>query len=86
VVNFTLYSAQRTAIKNNSTNDITVTGLILTKNLSLSGRVDQVFPDNQLFILYMSKLNSNDNFYWQLNFSPNSRLTPGTYYLNVMPS
>lgn len=60
-----------------------VTGQISTTNISLRGKVKDLFPNNQFFILYMSKLSKGDYFYWEVSFSNNSQIKPGTYYLSV---
>jgi hypothetical protein len=83
VVNFSLYSAQRTIKKDSALAVMTVTNQISTTNISLVGKVKDLFTDNQFFILYMSKLSAEDEFYWELDFAPDSQLRPETYYLNV---
>lgn len=78
-VQFTLYNANRES----STSDITVTSVIEQRGISLSGRLKEVFKDGKLFILYLTKLSKDDDFYWQVTFQNNSQLSPSTTYLEV---
>jgi hypothetical protein len=55
---------------------MTVTRQISTHTISLVGRVKDLFPDHHFFILYMSKLSSSDEFYWELVLQDNSQLSP----------
>lgn len=55
---------------------MTVTRRISTNTISLVGRAKDLFPDHHFFILYMSKLSSSDDFYWELVLAENSRLSP----------
>lgn len=59
-VQFSLYNANRET----SASDIKVTSVIEQRGISLSGRLKEVFKDGKLFILYMSKLSKEDDFYW----------------------
>lgn len=57
---FALYNA----VRESGSSDITTTSVIEKRSISLNGKLKEVFKDGKLFILYMSKLSKEDNFYW----------------------
>lgn len=59
-VQFALYNAARES----GSSDIKTTSAIEQRSISLNGKLKEVFEDGKLFILYMSKLSKDDNFYW----------------------
>ena len=73
-VQFALYNA----VREGASSDIKVTSVIEQRNISLSGRLKDVFKEGKLFILYMSKLSKDDDFYWQVTYQNNSQLSPST--------
>ena len=59
-VQFALYNA----VRESGSSDIKTTSVIEKRSISLNGKLKEVFKDGKLFILYMSKLSKEDDFYW----------------------
>jgi hypothetical protein len=80
-VNFSLYSAQRSLSGTDAV--MKVSGQISTHSILLVGRVKDLFPDRRFFILYMTRLSSSDEFYWEVSLQSNSKLSPDNCRPNV---